>query len=211
MQQAIQDYLNGLCCPAPVATFNFDVTANWATGDANFPVTNQASFETFLSSRDTNETNDLTSIVITDFNLQGNRLQCNLTANGTVLDLSYLEVSTVLSVGAISNLNFLGLAENNITNFNPINTIPNTVTYLDLSNNQIESFNPTLNLPNTLTDLSLHSNLMTTAGYVASETWANGMHTAPSGSMIDLASNTDSASGTNLETILIAKGWTVQV
>jgi hypothetical protein len=50
---------------------------------------------------------------------------------------------------------------------------------------------------------------MTTAGYVASETWANGMHTAPSGSMIDLASNTDSASGTNLETILIAKGWTV--
>jgi hypothetical protein len=194
-----------------VATFNFDVTANWDTGDANFPVTNQASFETFLSSRDTNETNDLTSIVITDFNLQGNRLQCNLTANGTILDLSYLEVSTVLSVGAISNLNFLGLAENNITNFNPINTIPNTVTYLDLSNNQIESFNPTLNLPNTLTDLSLHSNLMTTAGYVASETWANGMHTAPSGSMIDLASNTDSVSGTNLETILTNKGWTVNV
>jgi hypothetical protein len=50
---------------------------------------------------------------------------------------------------------------------------------------------------------------MTTAGYSASESWANGMHTAPSGGTIEIQSNTNSASGTNLETILVSKGWTV--
>jgi hypothetical protein len=50
---------------------------------------------------------------------------------------------------------------------------------------------------------------MTTLGYTASEPWANGMHTAPSGGVIYLNDNTDSASGTNLEAILISKGWNV--
>jgi hypothetical protein len=50
---------------------------------------------------------------------------------------------------------------------------------------------------------------MTTAGYTASETWANGMHTAPNGGTIEIQFNPDSASGTNLETILTNKGWAV--
>jgi hypothetical protein len=52
---------------------------------------------------------------------------------------------------------------------------------------------------------------MTTAGYTASEPWANGMHNAPSGGNIRFDFNPDSASGTNLETILTSKGWTVIV
>jgi hypothetical protein len=37
------------------------------------------------------------------------------------------------------------------------------------------------------------------------------MHTAPSGGQINLNSNPNSVTGTNLETILIGKGWTVHV
>jgi len=50
---------------------------------------------------------------------------------------------------------------------------------------------------------------MTTAGYTGSEPWANAMSVIPGRGFIDFATNPDSASGTNLETILIAKGWSV--
>jgi hypothetical protein len=232
METQLQDYLNGLCCPAPVATFNFDVTANWATGDANYPVTDQVSFEAFLANRSYNDTNDLTSIVITDFNLQSNRLQCNLTANGTILDISEMVVTEFLSIGNITSLQnlylsnnqivtfnptialpsslvFLGLESSQIVNFNPSIVLPSSLQFLYLSGNQIVTFNPTLPLPASLVFLGLNDNQMTTAGYTASEPWANGMHTAPSGGTIILDTNTDSVSGTNLETILIGKGWTV--
>jgi Leucine-rich repeat (LRR) protein len=189
MQQAIQDYLNGLCCPEPVVPlFNFDVTANWATGDANFPVTDQSSFEAFLANRSYNSTNDLTSIVITDFNLQGNRLQCNLTANGTVLDISEMVVTEISSIGNITSL-----------------------IQLELSANQIVTFNPSIALPISLQVLGLGDNQMTTAGYTASESWANNLHNAPSGGIIIFSNNIDSVTGTNLEAILISKGWTVNV
>jgi Leucine-rich repeat (LRR) protein len=256
MQTIVQDYLNNLCC-TEVITYNFDVTANWATGDSSYPVTDQASFEAFLSERSYEETNDLTSIVITDFQLIGNRLRCNLTASGTMLDISAMGVSEVLCVGNITGLLFLWLSENNISVFNPTQALPNTVELLALDNNQIVNFNPTLPLPSGLLQLELNVNLvvtfnptlplpsglqrlyipgnqivtfnpsialpnslqvldleynqMTTAGYTASEPWANGMHTAPSGGTIALSLNTNSASGTNLETILTAKGWTVGV
>jgi hypothetical protein len=52
---------------------------------------------------------------------------------------------------------------------------------------------------------------MTTAGYTASESWANNLHNAPSGGTISFSSNTDSATGTNLEAILTSKGWAVLV
>jgi Leucine-rich repeat (LRR) protein len=108
-----------------------------------------------------------------------------------------------------SSLQFLNLANNQIVSFNPSIALPTSLQNLVLISNQIATFNPTISLPTTLTNLDLSTNLMTTAGYTASESWANGMHAAPSGGVIDLSSNTDSASGTNLETILTNKGWTV--
>jgi Leucine-rich repeat (LRR) protein len=232
LDPAIQDYLNGICCPEPVVTFNFDVTANWATGDATFPVTDQASFEAFLANRSNNDTNDLTSIVITDFNLQGNRLQCNLTANGTILDISEMVVTEFLSIGNITSLQHLVLISNQIVTFNPTLALPTSLQYLRLDNNQITTFNPTLPLPTSLQNLylsgnqiiefnptivlpsslvflGLGDNQMTTAGYTTSESWANGIHTAPSGGIIGFVGNIDPASGTNLETILTNKGWIV--
>jgi hypothetical protein len=78
---------------------------------------------------------------------------------------------------------------------------------LDFRTNQIVAFNPSVALPITLNFLALSQNQMTLNGYTESEPWANGMHTAPSGGFINFNNNTDSVSGTNLESILIAKGW----
>ena len=49
---------------------------------------------------------------------------------------------------------------------------------------------------------------MTTAGYTASEPWANAMSIISNRSVY-FYSNINSVSGTNLQTILSAKGWTV--
>jgi hypothetical protein len=59
--------------------------------------------------------------------------------------------------------------------------------------------------------LYLENNQMTTAGYIASEPWANTMTVIPGRGNVYFNNNIDSVSGTNLETILIAKGWTVNV
>ena len=105
--------------------------------------------------------------------------------------------------------NELILGVKNITNVNYI-TVSN-LEKLDFRKNQIVSFSPIVALPTTLIRLFLTENQMTTAGYTASEPWASGMHTAPSGGEITLHTNTNSASGTNLQSILTSKGWIVGV
>jgi Leucine-rich repeat (LRR) protein len=110
-----------------------------------------------------------------------------------------------------STLEFLELYDNQIVDFNPTIALPSSLQELYLGDNHIVTFNPTIALPSTLEFLHLDGNQMTTAGYIASEPWANGMHTATSGGNIDLQFNSDSVSGTNLESILIAKGWAVAV
>jgi len=52
---------------------------------------------------------------------------------------------------------------------------------------------------------------MTTAGYTASEPWTNAMSIIPNRDQIYLGSNINSINGTNLQTILISKGWNVNV
>lgn len=163
------------CCPA----FNFDVTANW--NNTTPVVTDAATFKTFLQSgkdgTGTN-TNNLTSVVITDFSLVSGRLKCNVTAAGDNLYLSTLTVTSVVGLGAIpskyiylnnnsiSNINSvvwstalidLRLNNNTISNFNPVNTLPATLRNLYLNNNSIVNFNPSNTLP-ALTSLDLSSN-----------------------------------------------------
>jgi len=133
-----------------------------------------------------------------------------------------------------SSLIYLGLGSNQIVTFDPNLPLPNSLFELDLNNNQIVTFdptialpnglvtlallynqivifNPTLPLPDSLQTLFLNSNQMTTAGYIASEPWANSMSVIPGRGNVYFNNNIDSVSGTNLETILIAKGWTVNV
>jgi Leucine-rich repeat (LRR) protein len=143
-------------------TFNFDVTANWVTGDASYPVTDQASFELFLSSRSYSIDNDLTSIVITNFSLISGRLKCNLTANGTSLDLSEMVVYEFLGCGNIVGLQQLNLGVNQIVTFNPTIALPNSLQFLVLTDNQIVTFNPTIALPSSLQYLDLRVNQIIT-------------------------------------------------
>jgi Leucine-rich repeat (LRR) protein len=194
MQTELQDYFNRLCCPTPVVNYNFDVdSSDWAGAG----ITDKASFESLLG------------VTTSDFLLSGNNIKANvLTTTGNYLQLKSKTLTNVNYI-TVSGLQVLNLSDNQLTTFNPTIALPSTLVNLNLSVNQIVTFNPTIALPSSLQSLNLSSNQMTTLGYTASEPWANGMHTAPSGGVIYLNDNTDSASGTNLEAILISKGWNV--
>jgi len=164
--------------------FNFDITADWEN-IADYPVTDRVSFELFLSEREYNTINDLTNIVCADFNLENGRLRCVLNANGTILELSSIGITDFVGIGNVLGLETLSCSENNIV-----------------------FFNPTIKLPTTIQTLGLNINNMTENGYVLSEQWANSLSVS-TGKVIDLSSNVDSVSGTDFESILISKGWTV--
>ena len=208
---------------APV--YNFDVTATY--WDSVGGVTDKASFIDFLET-----TSFLTDVIVENFSLIGGRLQCNLTANGYFLYLIELAITDVYKLGDIdglgelvlsgnqivtfnptialpSSLQVLYLNSNQIVTFNPTIALPSSLLTLDLNGNQIVTFNPTIALPSSLLTLDLNFNQMTTAGYIASETWATTLHIAPAGGKIYFITNIDSVSGTTLETILTGKGWTV--
>ena len=77
--------LKALCelveCEEVPPTYNFDLTTpNWASES----VTDKASFINWLGYK------GLTNIVVTDFNFVGDRIFCNMTADGTLYDLSSL-------------------------------------------------------------------------------------------------------------------------
>jgi hypothetical protein len=201
METQLQDYFNGLCCPAPVVTYNFDVdSSDWAGAG----ITDQASFDSVLG------------VTTSDFLLSGNNIKANiLTTTGNVLTLkskqitniSYITVSGLIeislegnqivtfnpSIALPSSLQILYIPYNQITTFNPTLPLPTSLERLELNGNPIVTFNPTLPLPSNLQFLILNGNQMTTAGYTASEPWANGMHTAPSGGTIGFIGNIDSA------------------
>jgi hypothetical protein len=57
--------------------------------------------------------------------------------------------------------------------------------------------------------LFLSSNQMTTAGYTASEPWANAQPSFAGTCNVNLTGNVNSVTGTNLETILLTKNCTI--
>lgn len=133
------------------------------------------------------EVHNIINIIITNFTLTNNRLQCNLTASAfnlgqASLNLTNISATEVRGIGLITNLSFL-----------------------DLRNNQLTYFNPSISLPITLTNLYLNTNLINTAGYTTSETWANLQNSFTNLCTIRFTGNTNSVNGTNLKTILEAK------
>ena len=108
-----------------------------------------------------------------------------------------------------SSLEILDLGSNQIVMFDPSIGLPSSLETLVLSHNQIVTFNPTILLPSGLRTLWLSNNQMTTAGYTGSEPWANTMSVVPGRGSVFFNNNPNSVSGTNLRTILIAKGWSV--
>jgi Leucine-rich repeat (LRR) protein len=110
-----------------------------------------------------------------------------------------------------SGLQELYLGNNQIVTFDPSIALPNSLLSLGLNGNQIVTFNPSIALPSGLQELYLNDSQMTTAGYTLSEPWANSMSVIPGRGTIYFGGNVNSISGTNLETILIAKGWSVNL
>ena len=148
-----------LDCCAPVSSpYNFDITADWSLVGTT-PVTNQASFEDWLI-------NDLgaTSVVITSFDLTGNRLKADIIVNGVgVLNLPNKNVTLVEKIGGFnSSLTQIRLNDNNIVTFNPSIPLPASVTQLRLQNNQIVTFSPSIALPSSLTLFRLDNNQIVT-------------------------------------------------
>ncbi len=216
-----------------IGPFNFDITANWSLTTPQ--VVDEASFKTFLESGSDgdNDSSNLTDVVITDFLLEEDRLRCNLSATGVYFYLAYMEISIINGIGDILGIKELRINDNQIVTFDPLIALPNSLELIGITNNQIVTFDPSLPLPSSLkilslannqivtfnptplpsglTSLILSGNQMTTAGYTASEPWANAMSVIPARGNIIINSNVDSALVTNLRTILIAKGWNVSV
>jgi Leucine-rich repeat (LRR) protein len=113
------------------------------------------------------------------------------------------------SIALPSGLQVLYLSGNQIVTFDPTIPLPNSLTNFSLYGNQIVTFNPSIPLPTTLGSMPLNDNQMTTTGYTNSEPWANAMSVIPGRGTAYFQGNVDPVTGTNLETILIAKGWNV--
>ena len=196
--------LKALCelveCEEVQPTYNFDLTSpKWASNG----ITGEASFINWLANK------SLTNIVVTDFNLEGNRIFCNMTADGTRYDLGSLGLVNADKIGVVNGLTHLYLYDNQIVTFNPSIPLPSSLTYLYLFNNQIVTFNPSIPLPSSLTYLYLFNNQMTLAGYTASEAWANAQPAFTNPCNVSFIGNIDSITGTNLEAILLTKNCVI--
>lgn len=170
--------------PQPeIVEYNFDLTSpNWASEG----VTDEASFINWLATRSYNNINDLTSIVVTDFNFEGDRIFCNMTADGNSYSLGGLGLVNADKIGVVNGL-----------------------THLYISENQIVTFNPTIPLPSSLFILELNNNQMTLAGYTSSEVWASTQPAFTNPCYVYFDLNTDSITGTNLEAILLTKNCVI--
>ena len=171
--------------PAPaILEYNFDLTSPKFNTEG---VTDETSFINWLATRSNYGNNDLTNIIVTDFNFVGDRIFCNMTADGTIYDLSSLRLVNADKIGVVNGL-----------------------TRLYLTYNKIETFNPSIPLHSSLTYLFLNMNQMTLAGYTTSEAWANAQPAFTDSCMVDFGYNIDSITGTNLEAILLTKNCVIQ-
>ena len=184
-------------------TYNFDLTSpSWASER----VTDESSFINWLATRDYN---NLTNIVVTDFNFVEDRIFCNMTADGTLYTLGSLGLVNADKIGVVIGLITLNLRFNQIAEFNPTIPLPSSLTTLDLRDNRVVTFNPTIPLPSSLTTLNLSFNQMDLAGYTASEVWANSQPAFTNPCKVKFTGNIDSITGTNLEAILLTKNCVI--
>jgi Leucine-rich repeat (LRR) protein len=211
--------------------YNFDVTADWE--NINFyPVIDENSFVAFLENYYIvgYDSNDLTDIVVSDFTLVGNRLRCNLSANGTRFHLNECGITQLNCIGDIYGLQNLNLDNNLITEFNTINSLPSTLQQLTMQYNQLTGFNPTISLPSNLVVLRLNnneislfnyplneniialyldSNQLNDSSYTAMEDWANDLPYFTSGAEWSFFGNIDAIEVTTLYSILLSKNISV--
>jgi Leucine-rich repeat (LRR) protein len=126
------------------------------------------------------------------------------------LDVSNNQIVTFdPTISLPSGLTSLLVGFNDIVTFDPTISLPISLVTLSLQRNQIVTFFPSLPLPTSLENLELNFNVMTTAGYTASEPWANNQPSFTNNCNIRFNNNINSVTGTNLESILLTKNATI--
>jgi len=234
-QSDFENYLTALGATS-VAISSFSITANRL--QATMVVTGLTTLDLQYSDITTVDKiggfdNSLTTINLSNNLLTTFNPSIALPTSVTQLNLSTNQIVTFNPTIALpTNLLELRLDNNNIVTFNPAFPLPASLTNLDLGNNDIVTFNPTFPLPSTLdflnlgfndivifnpthplptslNQLTLSSNQMTTAGYTASEPWANAQPAFSSPCNILMLGNVNSVSGTNLRAILVTKNCNV--
>ena len=113
---------------------------------------------------------------------------------------------TSFSRGLPNQLQFLRINNNLLTSFTA--TLPSNMYQLVLQNNKFTSLAGFPNIHRSCILVHLAGNLITTAGWTASEAWATAQATTTN-CTIRLEGNTNSASGTTFASILLAKGYTL--
>jgi hypothetical protein len=156
MQTEIQDYFNGLCCPPPPITYNFDVDGDWDIAG----ITDQASFVSAFN------------VTTTDFLKIGNNVKAFITPTEFLnLNIGNKYLTNVNYI-TVENLVDINLKEQLLTKFNPSKPLPVTVTALNLQNNYFTSSGyaesetwANLQTPfNTVCNIQLQGNLTSPAG-----------------------------------------------
>jgi Leucine-rich repeat (LRR) protein len=232
----IQNFFNTTCCPT--YNFDVSSTS-WTTEGVTNKASFESTFGVVVSDFDWSNTRikakiisnptslefvsvGIVSVISVNFisivglsilDLGGNQLtsfnpSIALPSGLSNLSLSYNQLASFNpSIALPSALSIFFLGGNQLTSFNPSIALPSGLVYLEVNDNQLTSFNPSIALPSGLSNLSLSYNQFTLEGYTASEPWANSL---PNGTMtIDFSSNPDSVVGTNLEAILVSKGYNV--
>lgn len=197
--------------PPVVVSRRFDITADWGSTlnsvSASRPVVDEASFIQFLTNGTTpgEILNSFTDIVVTDFSLVGDRLQCNLEATATAFSATDFLMYDLAGIGLITGLKYLNLFNNELTEFIPETPLSEELIQLNLAGNSITSLDASILFPVTCTYIALHNNSFNTAGYAASEAWATAQPAFTSPCLMSFNGNVNSITGTNLEAILLTK------
>jgi hypothetical protein len=105
----------------------------------------------------------------------------------------------------LTSLTVLNLESNNIDTFDPSTVGLSNISILALNSNKLVLFNPTSPLTS-LSNLGLGNNLITTSSWNNETEWINNI---PNNGYIYSASNTNTINGTNTNTLLSAKNWTI--
>jgi hypothetical protein len=145
---------------------------------------------------------------ILNFKNKNNRIYAVIEIENSDFNEFSIFGSTAINV---NNVNFLGdfntcnldISENEIIIFNTF--IPQSVVNLSLLGNQITNFNPTFEAGSNCVDIRLNEN------NISDWTQTDWVANLPNDGFIDLSDNPVSASGSAVETALLAKGWTVNV
>jgi len=110
------------------------------------------------------------------------------------------------SIALPSSLTGLELSQNDINIFNPTNNaLPTTITGINLNYNPLQYFNPTSPLPS-LTALNLINTHINTSGWNDETDYISNL---PNNGVINSTNSSETIIGTTTESLLQAKGWTI--